>query len=205
MTQYHFLDDSGDPGLSGSSFTTHLVLAMVQLADSAPLTELAVIRRLLNLSPSFEFKYHTAKPRQKAMFFELIQTLSFRVRTVVVTKSKLEERFARMNGQEWFVEFTSGLALRASERDLVGEVLIIDGGTPSLCRALRVRLSEECRRMNRVRPFKKIVGGRSKSEDGLQLADMIAGATRRYFAAGEREYYKSFERKIVDLWQVPGE
>ena len=109
-----------------------------------------------------------------------------------------------MSGQEWFVEFASGLALRAPESDLTGDVLIIDGGTPALCRALRLKLSEECRKLNRARPFKKIVGGRSKSEDGLQLADMIAGATRHYFAEDEREYYKSFESKIVDLWQVPG-
>ena len=178
---------------------------MVQLADGMALPELAAIRRLLHLPPEFEFKYHTARQRQKLVFFERIQMLQFRVRAVVVIKSELEKRFARMSGQEWIVEFTAGLALRASELDLAKDVLIVDGGTPSLCRALRVRLSEKCRKAGRVRPFRKIIGGRSKNEDGLQLADMIAGGIRHYFVGSEQEHYKSFETRLVDLWQVPEE
>ena len=42
MTQYHFLDDSGDPGLEGkASSSSHLTLAMVQLTERAPLPDLA--------------------------------------------------------------------------------------------------------------------------------------------------------------------
>jgi len=90
MTQYHFLDDSGDPGLSGAEgSSTHFALAMVQLADSAPLPELATVRRRLHFPPIFEFKYFKSKSKHKAAFFQAIRPVEFRVRAVVVDKSAL--------------------------------------------------------------------------------------------------------------------
>ena len=49
MTQYHFLDDSGDPGLEGKSgSSSHFILAMVQLPQRAPLAELESVRRMFH-------------------------------------------------------------------------------------------------------------------------------------------------------------
>jgi len=204
VTQYHFLDDSGDPGMSGlASSTGYFALAMVQMPMSEPLPQLAAVRRQLYLASAFEFKYHSTRPRQKKVFFEAARSTLFRVRAVVVDKSKLEQRFASMSGQEFTVEFISRLALRTYELDLASDILIVDAGTPSLCRALRIRLSSECRQSGRVRPFAKIVGGRSQNEDGLQLADMVAGAVRQHVMGAEHEYYETFADKVADLWQVP--
>ncbi len=56
---YHFLDDSGDPGLSGAvGSSSHFVLAMVELPQRHPLSSLALIRQKLYLSPVYEFKYY---------------------------------------------------------------------------------------------------------------------------------------------------
>jgi hypothetical protein len=82
-------------------------------------------------------------------------------------------------------------------------VLIIDEATPSFIRALRLRLSKESRMLNRVRPFKNIIGANSNREDGLQVADMIAGAIRHHALGDEKEYFPLFADKIVDLWEVP--
>ena len=95
------------------------------------------------------------------------------------------------------------LTLRASALDIANDVLIIDGGTPALRRAVRIRLSDECRRTGRVRPFGKVVGGRSRREDGLQVADMIAGAIRQRRTGAESGYYKTFADKIADVWAIP--
>jgi Protein of unknown function (DUF3800) len=204
LTQYHNLDDSGDPGpgvAAGSS--THFALAMVQLAERAPLPELATVRSAFHLPPMFEFKYHKTTPAQREGFLNAIQKIPFRVRAVVVDKSGLPEPYSLMRGEDLRVEFIVRLILRAQVPDLANDVLIIDGVTPRLCREVRVRLSEECRREKRVRPFSKIIGSRSKTEDGLQLADMIAGATRHYVMNVEPTYFDSFARKVIDLWQVP--
>ena len=82
-------------------------------------------------------------------------------------------------------------------------MLIIEGSTPALVRAMRIRLSEECRNTGRVRPFRKIVGGRSRREDGLQVADMVAGAIRQHITGAESDYYRTFGSKIMDLWEIP--
>jgi hypothetical protein len=204
LTHYHYLDDSGDPGLSGSaSASSHFALAMVQVTTDAPLPELAAIRRALHLAPTFEFKYHSMRRRQKMIFFESIQAIPFRVRVVVVRKSDLGNRFAALGGQDLIVEFILRLVSRASTWDIGNDVLIIDGATPALCRALRIRLSVDGDRSGRARPFKKIVGGKSRNEDGLQLADMIAGAVRHHVMGAEPDFYRFFAGKVVDLWQVP--
>jgi hypothetical protein len=203
VTQYHYLDDSGDPGLSktgGSS--SHFALAMVQLADTIPLPELATARRQLHFPPTFEFKYFKSKPNHKAAFFQAVKPVEFRVRAVVVDKADLPRWLASARGEELAIELIVRLAVRSSELDIGTDFLIVDQATPEFRRKLRIRLSTEYRRLNRVRAFKKIAGGNSAREDGLQLADMIAGAARHFVIGDERGYLPMFEDKIVDLWRV---
>lgn len=203
MTQYHFLDESGDPGFNDSeSSSRHFVLAMVQMPVRMPLPELASVRQTLHLPPRFEFKYHKTKPRQKIIFFKTIQPLAFRVRAVVIDKSVVRNSFIGVKSQNFIVEFLAQLALRAPTLDLASDILIIDGATPSYPRALRIKLSRECRKLNRIRPFKQIVSADSDRDDGLQLADMIVGAIRRHSAGIETEFYEAFKNKVVDLWEV---
>lgn len=204
MTQYHFLDDSGDPGMNGAvGSSSHFVLAMMQLAERTPLAELAAVRNAFHLPAQFELKYYKTKPRHRALFFQVIRTIPFRVRAVVINKASLSQRFAEMGGQDLTLEFVARLSLRAEPLDLASDVLVMDDATPSVIRALRVRLSAESRTMRRVRPFMKIVGGRSNREDGLQLADMIAGALRHHYVGDPEDYFPLFKDKVVDMWKVP--
>ena len=203
MTQYHFLDDSGDPGLEGqASSSSHLALALVQLTERAPLPNLARARQQLHLPPGFEFKYHKTTLDQKTVFFRSIRSLPFRIRAVVIEKSGLPERFAMLSGQELIIEFIVELALRASPLDVADDVLVIDAAKRAFLWKLRVSLSQECRRLKRVRSFRTIVGGDSARDDGLQLADMIVGATRQHVMGKESSYYQTFADKVMDLWEV---
>lgn len=203
MAQYHLLDDSGDPGLGDPGSSSHFALAMVQMPERVPLSELAALRRMFHLPPMFEFKYYRAKSRQKEVFFRMIRPISFRVRAVVIDKSCLGNRFAGMSGQDLTIEFITGLVLRAEQLDLAHDVLVVDGATLGFLRPLRIRLSEECRKLGRVRPFRRIISGDSKRDDGLQLADMVAGAIRHYVMGEETAYYRTFASKVADLWKVP--
>lgn len=176
---------------------------MVKLAERAPLPEIKTLRQTLNLDSGFEFKYHTTKLRQKDFFFEMIQSLSFQIRAVVVKKQLLGGNLTQLNGQDFTTHFLAQLILRASDMEIANDILIIDSATSASIRALRLKLSEECRKANRVRPFKKIVGGDSHREDGLQLADMIAGAIRDRVIFSQERYYKTFAKNVVDLWVMP--
>lgn len=204
MTQYHFLDEAGDAGLGGEAgSSSYFALAMVQLVERRPLSELALVRQKFHFPATFEFWYHKTTLAHKTAFFEAIQQLPFRVRAAVVRKADLSERFTQMSGPDFMVELTTQLILRASPLDIGGDVLIIDGATPALRRALRIRLSQACRLMKRPRPFAKIVSGDSRREDELQLADMVVGAVTQFVAGTERRHYQTFADKVVDLWQMP--
>lgn len=204
MAQYFHLDDSGDPGMdraAGSS--NHFTLAMVQLPERAPIDVFAAVRETLYLPSSFEFHYYRSKPHQKVIFFNAIKRLRFRVRAVFINKYALEKAYQAMDGQQFAIEFLTRLILRASDLDIGNDVLVIDGATLAFMRALRIRLSQECRSYKRVRPFRKIVSGESKREDGLQLADMIAGAVSNHLLGEESAFYPMFADKVSDLWQAP--
>lgn len=201
--QYHFLDDSGDPGLSGAAgSTSHFGLAIVQLAAHEPLPILARVRKEFHLPASFEFKYHTTTRVQREGFFRAIQEQVFRVRAVVVEKKSLEAPFRKMRGEKLRLALIVQLIMRVYVLDLANDILVLDGATPELCRLVRVNLSKESRKRKRVRPFSKIVTARSKTDDSLQLADMIAGATRNYVLGKETSYFDSFADKVVDLWRI---
>lgn len=58
---------------------------------------------------------------------------------------------------------------------------------------------------NRVRAFKKLIARDSKSEDGLQFADMVVGALAERIQHGESPYDDYIDSKTVDLWFYPGQ
>lgn len=204
MAQYYHVDEFGDPGMEGAQgSSSHFGLVMIQLPDHASLSVLSAIRETLHLPVTFEFHYYKSKPNQKAAFFQLIRPLPFRVRAVVVKKNVLAEPYQRMRGNELAIEFLTQLTLHASELDIANDILIVDGATGGFLRALRIRFSDECRSRNRIRPFRKIISGDSKNDDGLQLADMIAGAIKNQVTGEESGYYSTFANKMLELWQAP--
>lgn len=203
MTQYFFVDESGDPGLEGGAgSSSHFVVAMIQLPNRAPLAALAHVRKTLGLSPSFEFKYHKTATAPKDRFFREVLSIPFRVRALVVNKMRLRLNWRHLSSQELAAEFIIQMTLRAIELDIANEILIIDGATPSFCRSLRVQFTERCKQQKRIRPFKHIVGANSRNEDGLQLADMIAGAIRLHAVGGAADHFYCISPRIVDLWEL---
>jgi len=205
-TVYAFMDESGDAGgnvRKGAS--SHFVLAMVETTAPENLrVELCRLRVALNLPATFEFRYHdTRKVAVRAAFFVLLRSLDVRVRAAVVDKTRLPADFSfKRQGIYSFV--VGQLVMRASLDELADAILIVDGkgGAPTanLMRGLRTHLSQLCRDYQRVRPFQKIVARNSSAEEGLQFADMVAGALREKFIHGDSRYAEYIEAKLADLW-----
>lgn len=153
---------------------------------------------------TYEFKYHQARSHQKDVFFAQIENLPFRVHAAVIEKAVIRTSFQILSGPELLNEFTAQLVIRSSELDIADDILVVDGAVPSLIRNLRVKLSTICHRENRRRPFKKIVSADSSREDGLQLADMVAGTLMQKAKGTDARYYSTFADKVIDLWEVQG-
>jgi len=204
MTQYFYVDESGDAGLEGqASSSSHFVITMVQLPDRVPLYPLTNLRNMLNLSHTFEFKYHKTTAAQKDRFFREVLAIPFRVRAVVLEKMRIGSDLRALSPQQLTMELIIRLTLRASELEIANEILIVDGASPEFCRFLRVQFTEVCRHYDRIRPFKKIIGANSRREDGLQVADMFAGAIRLHALGISSEHFQHIARQVVDLWIVP--
>ena len=199
MSHYHFLDESGDAGNSEGS-SSYLILAFVQLAKNEQLHHLARVRQVLRLKPSFEFKFYRASAAQRHAFFNELSDLVFHVRCVAIDKANMPSLFHVMTPFDLMSELAVRLMMRAASTSIAHDKLIVDGGTPAVCKALRLRFSKAARENNRVPLFSKIVGGDSKRDEGLQLADMIAGAIRMHLFGKDSSAYWLFQTKIVDLW-----
>lgn len=122
---------------------------------------------------------------------------------MIVDKERIGLAYQSLSPRDLMIELIVGLTMRADELDIANEILIIDGATPAFCRDLRVALTERHNREERVRPFKNIIGANSKNEDGLQLADMIAGAIRLHAIGLSSEHFQVISPRIVDLWKFP--
>ena len=99
------------------------------------------------------------------------------------------------------MELIISLTLRASQLDIANDVLIIDGATQAFCRQLRVRFTGRCKQEKRIRPFKSIIGANSRNEDGLQIADMMAGAIRLHAMKISSGHFYCVSPRIVDIWE----
>ncbi len=202
MTQYFFVDESGEPGFHAHKGSPYFIVVMVQMAKWEPIDELTNLRETLHLSPTYEFHYAKTSLLQKLAFYQGVLPVNFRARAAVLLKEDAPRIFHKMSGLDLIVELLTCLTLRARPADIHHDILIIDGATDALRSALRIRLSQECRRIKRESPFKKIVTASSHKEDGLQLADMIAGAIRDAVWAENYMHYRTFAHKIMDLWEV---
>lgn len=202
MTQYFFVDESGEPGFHKFRGSPYFILAMVQTPDWKPIDEFAALRKELHLSRSFEFHYAKMTSKQRQAFFQAVRPVYFRVRAAAILKDEVPLVYRGLRGPNLTVELLAKLTLRASPLDICNDILIIDSATDALRSALRIRLSHECRTLNRERPFKKIVTASSHREDGLQLADMIAGAIRDMVWNDQHACFRTFVGKIADLWEV---
>jgi hypothetical protein len=202
MTQYFHVDESGDPGVHSLKGVPYFVLAMVQLPDREPIANFSDLRNNLHVSQTFEFHYHQMSPAQKNRFFGALTSLPFRVRAAVLVKADAPSVYREMNGTEVIIDLIAKLTFRASPLDIGNDVLILDGVAEPVRKALRIHLSNESKRLARVRPFKNIVSEDSSHNDGLQLADMVAGAIRDRVWKQNSTNYQTFANRVVDLWQV---
>lgn len=202
MTQYFYVDESGEPGLHSLKRSPYYIIAMVQIRNREPVSELAALRRELHLAPNFEFHFYRMKLAQKDRFFQFIQPLLFRVRAVALLKANVPPDFGDLNSVEVAMELLTRLTLRASPLDIANDILVIDGAPESFLKSLRVHFTHAYHLAHRERPFKKFISSDSRHDDGLQLADMIAGAIREYIWEDSPVYYRMFSEKVVDLWRV---
>jgi hypothetical protein len=199
MRAYGFVDWSGDSGFEfGLGSSRHLALAIgssVQYADLQ--RELMDLRVDLGLPRGFEFHWARNAERVRTAFFSAPALSFWNGAVLLVDKCELSSEFARMREPEFYGVFLEYLLARLPLELLGVKRLLIDGvkkeETP--IRAMRLAMSSALRRRGMGRT--PILRAEPAHQwDGLQVADMLAGAVVERETGG-RDYLTNWKAHLL--------
>lgn len=170
MKKMVFVDESGNPGIKDEQGEFVIVgIIVVNENDLARISkEFSKIRRQMNLDRDFEFKFSKTNKKIIIKLLKGLSDIDFEVYALIFDKKVIQT-----NGQTVYNRLLCDLIKEMKIKDAD---ILVDGKTSR-------------RNRNSVASFfrKELLGtgnrlryGNSKSFDGLQLADLIAGTIHRF-------------------------
>ncbi len=210
-----YIDESGDTGTRAGS-TPHFRLAAVFFQRVEHLDQfsdcLSALRSELRLPQAFEFHFAKIGHSLRTAFFQTVATMPFSF--VVSSFDKLAALRPRLNKETIHEETAKGLIKHLevqyllAESDLeaprgLKELVIFDRcDDPKFERVLK----DEFKRLTAARPcgrrlVRGLRSGKSHSEPGIQLVDMICGATGKYLD-GQGDYFNLLREKRWAIEEV---
>ena len=176
--------------------TRYFVVAFISTDAPDELRQaVARFRQEHSLSKQYEFSFHEATGRGiREHFFAMLADLPFSAWILVVNKQVLPDPLRAMRGTDFYSYCVSELIQAIPGDRRRGATLLLDE-YDSAGKTL-ADLSRTMRARGISKGFKKIVMRRSQSEDLVQVADMVAGATLRQFARNDDSYLRAIEEKV---------
>lgn len=200
-----FMDESGDTGFQfsrlSSKFFVLTIVIFDDLLDAEKANEgIKELRKELKLPESLEFKFSTGTSNKvKTAFLQKLSKYNFRYRSVVIDKAILAKREPLNPKDSLYMLVADQLFLRAEDR-IKNASVFVDRITKSFVDDFNVYLK---RRLNTR--LEKIIGRMkhqdSRSNNLLQLADMVCGAIYRKYNRSDDKFYKLIKKREDDLWK----
>lgn len=202
-----FIDESGDAGFKiskGSSAT--FVVALVIFDDELEAEETALrikkLKRELSKSEKFEFKFNKCKRDLRMKFLETVKDSKFHIRAIVFKKEVLYSPHLRTS-KDSFYNFALRQVLEHNNKTIKEAKIRLDGlGERSFRNNLVVYLRKHLN--SSAQKVMKNLRFRDSKEDVLiQLADMVAGAIRKYYDHNADDwdiYKKVIKGREDDIW-----
>lgn len=202
-----FIDDSGDPGFKlDQGSTEYFVIACVIFDDDLEALKVKVaikeLRRELHFPDNTEFKFFKSSSDVKRKFLEKVNGFTFRIRTIVIDKKIVKSNKLKTDKNS-FYSYVIKLVLQHSDNSILDAKIRIDGSGDRIFRKnfltyLRKQLNSKQKKI--IKNCKLID---SRSDELIQMVDMIAGSIRRSYDASKKDAkdYKSIIKKhIEDEW-----
>lgn len=199
-----FMDESGDTGFKLNKISSRYFVLTAVIFDSLEAAEKAnevvkEVRKELKRSESLEFKFSTGtNDRAKELFLRKLSRCDFRYRSVVIDKKTLMQREPDPK-ESIYMLVADQLFLRAKSR-IKNATVFVDLITKSFVqdfnKYLRVRLNTDIEKL-----IGEIKHKDSKSNNLLQLADMVCGAIYRKYNRDDDRFYKLIKKREEDLWK----
>jgi len=203
-----FIDESGDAGFKvekGSS--SHFVIALVIFDDELEAEETALkikkLRRDLNKSSAFEFKFNKCNKELRLAFLNAIKNCKFRIRAIVFAKDKIRSNHLR-SSKDSFYNFALAQVLQHNNNTILQAKIRLDGSGDkafgqNLINYLRHQLNSEEKQIMQNLRFRD-----SHKDVLIQLSDMVVGSIRKYYERkGDdcEEYRKILQRREENVWE----
>jgi len=202
-----FIDEAGDPGFKLNKGSSPIfVIALAVFSDNlvAEETSLAIkkLRRKMNLSDTFEFKFNKSNKTFRNEFFNTVKGFDFTVRAIVVNKRNIRSLNLKTN-KEKFYNYIIMQVLKHSGGKIQKAKLKFDSrGEKVLRDELRVYLSRQLNnRKHHIFHDLKFVD--SKQNALVQLADMVAGSIFSSYSNKDKRFLSQLTKsgKIDDIWE----
>ena len=197
--RYIFGDESGDTGFAferGSS--RYFVISLLLLNDPDLVCKrIRHLRQLLRLPAYREFKFNKTPDVNRLIFLEGIESLPFKGYAFLVNKSSLPSSWQRMSDSRFYASCFAKLMVQLPVGGIQGAMLTLDQfGSPEVTiREIRRAIKKEPDLQ--MFPFQKIAMKRSKGNDLLQCADMVAGAVMRAWNGKDNRFFDVVRSKVA--------
>ena len=195
-----FIDESGDPGLKlESGSTDYFIVTLVAFEENeealATDQRIQLLKRELNFPPDFEFHFNKVKGAYREAFLSAVAGFGWFYFSIVINKRKLTG--AGFKFKESFYKYACGLVFENAKPHLDNATVVIDGsGSREFRRELGTYLRK---RINDKKGDSRFIGKikvqNSKSNNLLQLADMVCGAVARSYT--QKEDARTYRRLIA--------
>lgn len=198
-------DEAGDASLNfKKGASRYFVLAVVATQDADGLR--AVLENLRvqeNFSQNFEFHFNSltsTKLREKTL--AALQNADFTGWALVVDKTTMPVPLRALTGMEFYlfmvVELISRIPLHVREK---GTLILDEVGSAEVALA---KLKKMLKAHEIRHEFSRIFFRRSRSEDLIQVADLVAGAILRRDSKNDHEAFEYVKDKMQAVYEYNG-
>jgi hypothetical protein len=203
-----FIDDSGDPSFKiDKGASKNFVICCVIFDDELEAEKTAVaikdLRRKLGFSDRVEFKFNGSNFQTRIAFLKEVSKYNFRVRALVVDKSKVKSGLLKNDKQSFYSYFIKTV-LQYNKGTIKNAKIRIDGSGDRVFRKKFLTYLRKQLNSKQQKVINNITLVDSKTNVLIQLADMVAGTIRRY-KEGEKEdsvkYWSKIESRVEDCWE----
>lgn len=206
MTTFTFAgDEAGDASLNfAKGASRYFVIAVVATQDADGLR--AVLERLReheNFSEAFEFHFNaltSEKVREKTL--SALRSADFKAWALVVDKTTIPLPLRALTGLELYLFMVAQLIslIPAKVREK-GTLILDEAGSAEVA---LIRLRRMLKAHGIQHGFSRIFFRRSRSEDLIQVADLVAGSILRRDSKNDHEAYDYIKDKMVEVFEYNG-
>jgi hypothetical protein len=195
-------DEAGDASFNfKKGASRYFVVAVVATQDADGLRSvLEELRERENFSQEFEFHFNaltSKKLREKTL--SALKSADFKSWALIVDKATISPPLRALTGMELYLfmvaELISRIPVAVREK---GTLILDEVGSAEVA---LVRLKRMLKAHGIRHGFSRIFFRRSRSEDLIQVADLMAGAILRRDAKNDPEAFDYVKDKLVDVFE----